>query len=217
MNYTMDAGYRTRTFRNFIKVHDVKSIHNPDPSFLRKMAEAASATGPVRLSTEQMSMEEYKDYLYDRISQLPVHPTNMQDSVSIQISEDGLRAMKEDPEYEQWVLDSVKTNFAARDPWSGMCGGKYVILYFGAQKELSRGESWRAGYLNGSGNRLFEKKSENSFWERRTQRRKELAEQYEQILELKELNKDLDPGEGLYYGELAILAALRPKPVETVM
>lgn len=215
MNYTMDASYRTRVFRSFLKANDVKSSSNPDPSFIRKMAEIASAAEPVRLSTEQMTMEEYKAYIHDRISQLPVHPANMQDCVSIQISEDGLQAMKDDPEYEQWVLDSVQTNFAARDPWSGMCGGKYVILYFGAQKEQSRGESWRAGYLNGSGNRLFEKKSEKSFWERRIQRRKELQEQYEQMLEVKEINKDLAPDEGLYYGELPVLAAFRPKPVET--
>lgn len=222
MNTTFDAGYRTRAVRTFLKVSDVKSSQNPDPAFIRKMAEisaksreASETGGAVSICTKDMGMDEYKEYIYDRISQLPMHPTNMQDYVAVQISDAGLEAMKNDPEYEQWVLDSIRSNFSARDPWSGMCGGKYVVLYFGDTKEQSRGESWRGGYLNGSGNKLFNQKSKNSFWEKRMQRTKELQEQYEEMLEIKELNKDLD--QGLYYGDLAVLAAFRPKPLESGM
>lgn len=243
MNYTMDASYRTRAARSLLKACDVKSSQNPDPSFMRKMAQISAKSGSaadsgdvperksmsktgdptvsssvlqtadaVRIPAEDMTMEEYKEYIYGRISQLPVHPTNMQDYVSVQISEAGLEAMKNDPEYEQWVLDSAGASFNARDPWSGMCGPKYVILSFGAEKEQSRGESWR---MSSGGNKLFNQKAKDGFWERRAQRRKELAEQYEEMLELKELNKDLD--KGLYYGDLAILAAFRPKPVQSGM
>lgn len=223
MNYTMDASYRTRAVRSFLKACDVKSSQNPDPSFMRKMAEAsaksevisgngtaAEASDAVRISTENMTMEEYKEYIYGRISQLPVHPTNMQDYVSVRISEAGLEAMKNDPEYEQWVLDSVRSGLNSRDPWSGMCGPKYVVLSYGSQKEQSRGESWRMG---SGGSKLFNQKAKDGFWERHAQRRKELAAQYEEMLELKELNKD--PDKGLYYGDLAILAAFRPKPVQS--
>ncbi len=223
MNYTMDASFRTRAVQSFLKTCDVKSSQNPDPSFIRKMAEISAksrnisgndtvseSADAVRISTEDMTMEEYKEYIFGRISQLPVHPTNMQDYVSVQISEAGLKAMKSDPEYEQWVLDSVRASFNSRDPWSGMCGAKYVVLSFGSQKEQSRGESWR---MSSGGNKLFSQKAKDGFWERRAQRRKELAEQYEDMLELKELNKDLD--KGLYYGELAILAAFRPKPIQS--
>lgn len=221
MNTTFDVSYRTKSMRTFLKAYDVKSSQNPDQAFLRKMAEIAAkeneaqadgtekAGEPVRILSKDMSMEEYKKYLYDRISQIPVHPSNMQDYVSVQISESGLEAMKNDAEYEQWVLDSIKSNFMARDPYSGMCGGKYVVLYFGDSKEQSRFESWRAGFPNGSGDKLPGQKPESSFWERRMRRRKELREQYEKILEIKELNKDLS--QGFYYGELAILSALKPQ------
>lgn len=234
MNYTMDASYRTRAVRTLLKAYDVKSAQNPDPAFLKKMEQIAAeseaaanrtntadsvagsqTTEPACVLAAEMTMEEYQAYIYDRISQLPVHPSNMQDSVSVQISEEGLEKMKTDPEYEQWVLSSIKTNFMSRDPWSGLCGGKYSVLYFGSEKEQSRGECWRAGYLNGSGNKLFEQKSKNSFWARRAQRRKELAQQYEEMLELKQLNKDTD--KGLYYGDLAILAAFRPKSVQNAL
>ncbi len=217
MNTTFDASYRTRAVRTFIKACDVKSSQNPDPAFLRKMAEIAEKSQeaekpgePVCIGTEDMSMEEYREFLYDRISQISVHPSNMQDYVSVQISESGLERMKNDKEYEQWVMDSIKSNFMSRDPYSGMCGGKYVVLYFGDTKEQHRSECCRAGFLNGRGDKLFEQKSKNSFWERRMQRRKELQEQYEEMLEVKELNKDLD--QGFYYGDLAIMSAFKPKP-----
>ena len=38
MNYTMDASYRARAVRSFLKAYDVKGFQNPDPSFLKKMA-----------------------------------------------------------------------------------------------------------------------------------------------------------------------------------
>lgn len=215
MNYTMKTGYMDRVLQTVTKVYDVKGSQNPDTLFLKKMAalsENAKTGDSVDISTSDLSMEEYKQCIYDKISQLPIHPTNMQDSISVQISDAGLEAMKNDSEYEQWVLDSVRSNLSARDPWSSMCGGKYVILYYGAEKEESRGESWRGGYMNGSGNKLFQQKSKNGFWERRIQRQKELADQYEEMLEIKELNKDLD--KGLYYGSLEILNAFKAGQVK---
>lgn len=219
MQGTMSAGYMARVCRSYVKIHDVKSSTNPDPDFIRRMMQlceeskkASETGGAVRISPEDMTMEEYKEYIYNRIAQIPLHPTNMQDTISVQITEEGFAAMKEDAEYEEWVLDSIKTNFSSYDPWSGMCGGKYVILHFGASKEQSRGESWRAGYLNGSGNKLFNQKAKDGFWERRVKRHKELTEQYEEFLEKKELNED--PAKGLYYGSLAVLNAFKPKAVQ---
>lgn len=216
---TMNAGSMARACRSYLKVHDVKSSRNPDPEFISRMmrlceeSEKASGTGgAVRISPKDLTMEEYKEYIYNRISQIPLHPTNMQDTICVQITDEGFAAMKEDAEYEKWVLDSVKSNFSSYDPWSGMCGGKYVILHFGASKEQSRGESWRAGYLNGSGNKLFNQKAKDGFWERRVKRHRELAEQYEEFLEKKELNEDLM--KGLYYGSLAVLNAFKPKAVK---
>lgn len=220
MYYTMNASYMERAFYNTRRAYDVKSIQNPDPLFLEKMAQiyrqkdsaSQPGEGMGRIPTEGMTIEEYKRYVYDKIAKLPTHETNMQDYVCVQISEAGMEAMRQDAEYEQWVLDSIKSNFMSRDPWSGMCGGKYMVLSFGATKEQSRVESWRAGYLNGSGSKLFQKKSQNGFWERRAKRMEELQEMYEEKLEVKELSKDLD--KGMYYGQLDILSVFKPKPMQ---
>lgn len=55
-----------------------------------------SKTGAI--STKDMTMEEYKAYISEKISQIPMHPTRIGESISITISEAGFEAMKNDPE-----------------------------------------------------------------------------------------------------------------------
>lgn len=118
--------------------------------------------------TKNMTMDEYKQYIYDSISRLPVHESNMQDITTVNISDAGFHAMKEDPAYEAWVLDTLKVNFMCRDPWSGICQGKYNVFSFGASKEDCRMESWRMGSGKDDWKPLGDK--EEGFWERRAQR-----------------------------------------------
>lgn len=132
-------------------------------------AKLAAAGG---VSTEDMSMEEYKSYIYDQISMIKQHPSQWGDSIAINISEAGFEAMKNDKEYEQWVLDTLKQDFAARDPWSGICGGKYVVHFFGATKEEYHGHSWYPEYAGGTGKDLFNAKSKDSFWKKRMDKQK---------------------------------------------
>lgn len=123
-----------------------------------------------RISTQDMTMEEYKEYISDRLSRLPMDPSQMQNSVAIHISDAGFEAMKNNPEYEEWVMDWLGQDFAFHDPWSGICGGHYVVHYIGATKEEYRGQGWYPAYQNGKGESLFNQKAEGSFWERRLKR-----------------------------------------------
>lgn len=188
--YYMDS--TTRVYHNFLKTYGSKNDQSTATAFrdtvAEKIASGESLTG-MDISTKDMTMEEYKKYIYDKISNLPVHPSNMYDSVAVQISEEGFIAMKNDPEYEEWVLNTLKRDFAASDPWSSYCGGKYSIFYFGATKEEYHGESWRMGYQNGKGESIFNRKAEESYWERRAKRRKKLKEQYEEFEKKKAIEK----------------------------
>lgn len=134
-----------------------------------------------RRYVQDMTLEEYKQHIYDRISRLPMDSSNRMDMVSVQISDEGFAAMKNDPEYEQWVLDSLEANFLYHDPWSSMCGGKYVMLRFGATKEECSGESWRMGNGTEKWNPLGEE--EKGFWERRAEKREQLEELREETEE----------------------------------
>ena len=108
-------------------------------------------------------MDEYKQYIHEKISQIPMHPTRMSESISIHISEAGFEAMKNDPEYEAWVLNDLRTGWAQPDRWAGVCGGAYSTIYYGATKEECHAEMWSAGYQNGSGKSLFDGRAKDSF------------------------------------------------------
>ena len=162
--------------------------------------QSISETNVGTVSKEDMTIEEYKQYIHDKISKMTMNPSRMQDTVSIHISEAGFTAMKNDPEYEKWVLDYLQKDFNCYNPWTSSCGGCYCVKYIGATKEEYRGESWYAGYQNGKGTSLYDEKSQDSFWERRAERKQRLEEQYEEVQEKKALAKRL--AQERYYEEL---------------
>lgn len=140
-------------------------------------------------STADLTLAEYKQYIYQRISRIPMHPSQAMRSVSVHISDEGFEAMQRDPEYERWVLDTLKADFAYNDPWASVCGESFTIHRFGATKEEYRGDSWYTGYRNGKGRAIYEKEAEEGFWEKRAKRFKKYmrflqeAEVEEKILE----------------------------------
>ncbi|MCX4321946.1 MAG: hypothetical protein OSJ59_03170 [Lachnospiraceae bacterium] len=119
-----------------------------------------------------MSMDQYKMYIYQKISALPTSATQKWDAVSVNISEEGFAAMKADPAYEKWVLDTLRQDFAFYNPWSAYAGGSYRMHYFGATKQEYRGESFQMGFRNGGKHTDSAKKKQKSFWEKRAERHK---------------------------------------------
>lgn len=140
-----------------------------------KLMEAAKKERP---SIDQKDMEVYKQEIYRKIAGLSMHPSRNQDSVMVQISDEGFAAMWKDPEYEQWVLDVLKKDFAAANPWSSVAGGNLVIHHFGADKEEYRAESFPKG-LSGGRKSLMEDEEEG-FWERRARINREILEAREE-------------------------------------
>lgn len=183
MSNTINANYMTKTYSNFLRNYEAKGVNQAkNTSFSDKVAEKSMGTRNVSepekagaVSTKDMTMEEYKQYIHDKISQIPMHPTRMSESISINISEAGFEVMKNDPEYEAWVLNDLRTGWAQPDRWAGVCGGAYSTIYYGATKEECHAEMWSAGYQNGSGKSLFDSKAKDSFWERRVERKKQMA------------------------------------------
>lgn len=182
---TINVNYMTGNYSHFAKNQAVKkSSGNTVADAIadkcaenRKAEETARTAKAETVSTKDMTMEEYKQYIHDRISEIPIHPSRMQESISITISEAGFEAMKNDPEYEAWVLNDLQTGWAQPDRWSGICGAAYSTIYYGATKEECHAEMWSAGYQNGSGKNLYDTKSESSFWERRIESKKRLEAQ----------------------------------------
>ena len=125
-------------------------------------------------NVKDMTLEEYKNYIHETISSFPVCSDKMGDYFSINISDDGFKAMQNDPEYEKWVLDDLKSAFATPMPgWARAIGGtKYQVVNYGATKEECHSTSWWTGYQNGTGDKVWGAQSKGSFWTKRGEQKK---------------------------------------------
>lgn len=121
-----------------------------------------------KASVPNMSLDEYKAYIRQKIYALPVNDTRVLDSVAVDITDEGFLAMQKDPEYEEWVLGTLKVDFAMTDPFSGISGGRYIVHRFGATKEEYSAESWPLSESGGMGQSIFNANAKKSFWQRRT-------------------------------------------------
>ncbi|SCY11306.1 DUF6033 family protein [Butyrivibrio sp. INlla14] len=143
------------------------------------------------ISTKDMSLEEYKNYIHDQISSFPWCADKMGDNYSIHISDDGFKAMQNDPEYEKWVLGTMKEAFATPLPgWVRSMGGKdFVVAHYGATKEECSCTGWSVGYQGGTGDKVWEAQSKGSFWSKRGEASKAQARQDRKLAEKKALEK----------------------------
>lgn len=160
--------FRTRlnTASGSQKSSSTSTVKNPGKS--QNTHKTGTVWGSDRISRENMTMDEYKAYIREKIYRIPVNPSQSLNSVAVDITEEGFEAMKKDSEYEEWVLDGLEADFASYDPWSSICGGHYVVHHFGATKEEYRGQSFYPEYDNGLGKSMYEAQAEKSFWERRS-------------------------------------------------
>lgn len=151
-----------------------KTTDSGDKSFaeiaVTKTIETAKTTSAKSVSTAGMTMDEYKSYVHQRIDYMVQnrHPSQALSSYAINISEEAFEAMKNDPEYEDWVFnEALKKNLDFNDPWTALTGGSYHILNIGPTKETSSGQSWGVNYQKGYGGDIFDAQTGNSFYKNR--------------------------------------------------
>lgn len=133
----------------------------------------------VTKTTTEMTMAEYQEYIYEKISNLPVHPTQANRSASVFISAEGFAEMKANSEYEDWVIGKLEEDFAISNPLCPRCGS-YVVYQFGAKKSDYHGDSWYPEFQGGQGDRVYRERSEGAFWSNRRKRMKELYKESEE-------------------------------------
>lgn len=179
MNNTIHLSYLTRLSEHFLETGTVRQPVSQGGDFLsmaaRLRAEQAAPAEQV-CEAADMSLEAYKQSVWAKISALPMSSSSQMQSISIQISDAGFEAMKHDPEYEAWVLDTLAQDFRFENPWTAVCGGGYAVHHFGAAKEQYHGESWYPGYMGGQGASVFEDRAKGGFWEQRIESHKKFME-----------------------------------------
>ena len=180
-NEAMTISTMTRMFRQIPVVHNPPK--NEEASFgdcVRKASESVNDT-----KNEKVQMAEYRQTLYSKLQTLPYHSSNQLDTTQISISDAGIRRMMEDPEYEKWVTDQVKTIFSERDPWSSLAGGKFIMMRFGAEEADLKITMERAGFPGGQDSMMpkVHKDDDDDFWIRRGKRFEEQMDMIEEMQE----------------------------------
>lgn len=131
------AGRVTAVMENTVTAENARQAAEP-------ASDAGSAAGTGVRSARDMSLEEYAQYIYGQISELSRRNYSRGNSVFIYISEEGFRAMQNDPEYEAWVMENIREAYY----YAGHRGGHdgyHSAHFFGASKEEYRGQSWSYG------------------------------------------------------------------------
>ena len=132
-------------------------------------------------SKEAMTLDEYKQWFMNEIAQMPVSSwvKSSFSSGALVIKEEAFERMKNDSEYEQYVLNRVRSYYSA----SGLPIGSNNVSYevIGASPEECYGYAGPAGNsasIN-SGN-------DESWWERRHKKLEEILNEIEEKKEYRE-------------------------------
>lgn len=129
------------------------------------------------ISREDMTMDEYKHFIADLMDSIPFDMSQRGNVEIWSISEDGWEQMKNDPDYEAWVLGYTVQNRSVRNPFAWMPGYAPSLCTekFGASIEEHIGQSVPMmdkvkGGKNGTSS------YEKSWWQERHERFEELME-----------------------------------------
>ncbi len=122
-------------------------------------------------SKDDMTLDEYKQWFMNELSQLPVSGwvQNSFSSGALVIKEEAFENMKNDPEFEEYVLNRVRSLYSA----NGLPVGSNNVCYevIGGSPEECYGY---AGPIGGGNTNIFDK--DESWW-------KERHEEFEELLE----------------------------------
>lgn len=114
---------------------------------VRAGEEVRKACGVEDVDTQSMSMLEYREYITKLLGNIRFAPSRPYDEETVFISEEGWEQMKNDPEYEAWVLGYTKVNRSVEDPFFGMGSyGSYAIEHFGASIDEHNGHGYSKIY-----------------------------------------------------------------------
>jgi hypothetical protein len=168
-NMSKTAGNNSATFSQAVE----KVLANK----VNKAENTSAAEKTNKVSVQEMPLEEYKEYIHDKITNLYLSPAQVNYQYSIEISDGAFERMQKEPEYEKYVLDSIQTNmkFSPRIP-SG--GSTYIYLYY--DKDISKEHGYGYSFGSEGNNPLSANGTKKSFWEK-TAKEKEKAKKLLQL------------------------------------
>ena len=165
---------------------------------LREAQEESNGSSVAEMkSTADMTMDEYKEYIKEKVESFPFHPTRLNDEEIIKFSDKCWERMKSDSEYEDKMTNMIKDGRQVADPFFGFgSSGTYWVLEFdGGEGCYSHGWSKNfGGSASGARKRFEDAAKEDSFTIRakKAKLKKEMDERYYKKQEaIKEINEQI--------------------------
>ena len=176
----VNTNYGAGTANAYSKYYDAKKTEGA--GFAQKVAEKAA------VSTEDMTLDEYKAYFQEKMDALYTHPSQRNMNWVIDITDAAYERMKKDPEYEQKVLNCFAVNKSVNF-------GSYIPVYSYTHID----DTWEKSYGYTQGMKKNDPTSSESsggglgeWWQERHERFEELLkEQVKAAQKREQLNKGL--------------------------
>ena len=205
MSNTINVNYMSGMMNQFGKTISRKpSVDNTasmseaiEKAGTEKASELDKASEVKIISKEDMSLEEYREMISEKISGFPLHPSQIGNSFAINISDTSLQKMKDDPEYEEWLLNDVKSALGRAVPgWYQAIGGPntYCVLNYENGEKGCWCHMWSKDYKGGtkSASDMFDDESRNSVYKRKAEQKKQIEkEAQKKAIKKKQMEKEL--------------------------
>lgn len=112
---------------------------------------------------ESMDLSEYKTYIAGMIDGFQVHPTRAGDMAAVELSDDVLAKMKEDPEYANEVLNDIYNEFNSSAA-SSLDTQAFSYTWLTDLMDQVQTERWLSPFDSTWGYDKFNSKAKNSLW-----------------------------------------------------
>lgn len=131
-------------------LYNSKSVKKTEAStgnaYLDMLKSAFAAETDDDISTSDMTMDEYKKHIGEKMQKLSKHSSRSDSTAMVTISKEGWERMKNDSSYENWVLDTLQSKLSSPDPWADVGSNGCFTYRFGAAKEEFREDNWGKDY-----------------------------------------------------------------------
>jgi len=135
--------YIDSTMRSFYEKKDVTKKPSTGNSYLDMLQSLVNKTEQAEeKATQDMTMDEYKSYIRGVLNDLPMHSTRENSTAAVIISNAGWERMKNDPTYENFVINEVAKDFISEDPWDALGSNSCTIYRFSDNESKYSKDEW---------------------------------------------------------------------------
>lgn len=169
-----------RVTEEYKKKHPDRAAHVD--SQIRAGKKVLEKNGVENVSREDMTMEEYKKFFTNLMNSIPYDWSQKNDVNVWSITEKGWEQMKNDPDYEAWVLGYTTEDRSVNIPFASMPGysPSYHTEKFGTSIEEHLGQGIP---MNSSKKKSLFGADKESWWEKRHERSEKVQKKQEQRAE----------------------------------